>query len=71
MSTIHLGIEELIARQQQESMSRVTRHTWRLTDFWRAQEHTHQRNCRPIADKMAQMVELVELGRMQLRWAMM
>ena len=71
MSTLHLGIEELIARQQHESMSRATRHTWRLTDFWRTQEHTHQHSCRSAADKMTRMVELVELGRMQLRWAML
>lgn len=71
MSTLHLGIEELIARQQHESMNRATRHTWRLTDFWRTQKHTHQQSRRPTADKMTRMVELVELGRMQLRWAML
>ena len=36
MTTLHLGIEELIARRQNETVEQTTRHTWHLTEFWRA-----------------------------------
>ena len=70
MTTVYLGVEELIARRQPEAMDLATRHTWRLADFWRAETQQRRLSIRSVADKMAQSVELVEMSRLQLRWAM-
>ena len=72
MSTQYLGVEELIARQQNEYMGRSVRHTWRLTDFWRERDRTQHVSQRTSVGSAATWPrELVELGRMQLRWAML
>ena len=72
MSTQYLGVEELIARQQNGFMDRSVRHTWRLTDFWRERDRTQHVSQRTSVGGAATWPrELVELGRMQLRWAML
>ncbi len=69
MTTVHWGLEEMIARQHEESRQRATRHTWHLTEFWRHGRRPEQ----PVAHqskRSAKMNELVELGITQARWAM-
>ena len=68
MTTIHLGIEELIARHHVESMQRTTRHAWHLTDFWRRVRRPQPAMRR--AQTRAWAGELVELSVSQARWAM-
>ena len=68
MTTIHLGIEELIARQREESMQRTVRQARHLTEFWRRVRRTQP--TRPSAQTRAWAGELVELSVSRARWAM-
>ena len=68
MTTMHLGVEELIARQHEEAMQHTVRHAWHLSEFWRRERHPNQ----PLAHVRkapAWAGELVELGVTQARWA--
>lgn len=68
MTTLHLGIEELIARQHAEAMPRTVRHAWHLTEFWRS-----RRQLQPAERHVripAWAGELVELSTAQARWAL-
>lgn len=71
MTTVYLGLEEMIARQRQNEITQTARHTWRLTDFWRAHRPAHEHSRSSVAEKMVRMTELVEMSRLQLRWAML
>ena len=66
MTTLHLGVEELIARQHAEAMSRSDRHAWHLVEFWRSRRQS------PSAERHVRMPawtdELVELSTAQARW---
>lgn len=69
MTTTHLGIEEMMARQQSATMERTSRHTWHLTDFWR---HAAQRRQRAAERRSpAWRGELVEWGVTYARLAML
>ncbi|MFO7635158.1 MAG: hypothetical protein R6W76_21610 [Caldilinea sp.] len=68
MTTMHLGIEELIARQQMESMRRSDRHAWHFTEFWRRERRPASVENGPQWPAWAG--ELVELSISQARWAM-
>ncbi len=69
MNTIHLGVEEMIARQQLESMERSVRHAWHLTEFRRSLRWLPRRQARPQTPQWVN--ELVVFGTTQARWAMM
>ena len=71
MTTMHLGIEEMIAHRQNGFMELSVRHSWRLADFWRTCAQTHQVSHRVHAEHTTLRThELVELSKTQLRWAM-
>lgn len=69
MTTVHWAVEEMIARQHEESMQHASRHAWHLTEFWRRERHPKQ-----PADRLhkapAWVGELVELSVTQARWVM-
>jgi len=69
MNTIHLGVEEMIARQQLESMERSVRHAWHLTEFRRSLRWLPRRQARPQTPQWVN--ELVVFGTTRARWAMM
>jgi len=69
MTTIHLGVEELIARQREASMQRSVRHAWHLTDFRRQTRRPQLAEHRLQLPTWAD--ELVELSTAQARWAML
>jgi len=71
MTTVYLGIEEMIARQRQNEIAQTARQTRRLTDFGRTHRPAHEHSRSSVAEKMARMTELVELSRLQLHWAML
>lgn len=69
MTTLHLGVEELIARQQNESVERSVRHAWHLTEFLR-----RARTPRPTQQEArtpAWAGELIELSITKARWALL
>lgn len=68
MTTLHLGVEELIARQHVEAVEHSVRHAWHLTEFWRHKRHP-QFPLKPAASP-SWAGELVELSITQARWAM-
>jgi len=68
MTTMHLGIEELIARQREDTTRHAVRHAWHLTEFWRRERHPHPPQMYAAPKTWAG--ELVELSITQLRWAM-
>ena len=71
MTTMHLGIEEMIAHRQNGYMELSVRHSWCLAGFWRNREQTHQISHRAHAERTtARTHELMELSKTQLRWAM-
>ena len=59
MTTMHLGIEELIARQHEESLQRTVRQAWHLTEFWRRVRRSQPTG--PSAQTRAWAGEMVEL----------
>jgi hypothetical protein len=67
MTTLHLGVEELIARQHVEAMERSVRHTWHFTEFWRPERHPQVSQSPSASTSWAG--ELVELSITQARWA--
>ena len=69
MTTMHLGVEELIARQRKEAMQHTVRHAWHLSEFWRRERHPKQ-PLEPVDKAPAWPGELVELGITQARLAM-
>jgi hypothetical protein len=68
MTTRHLEIEALIARQQMESMQRSSRHAWHVTEFLRKERHPV--SAAQDTQRPSWAGELVELGITQARWAM-
>lgn len=69
MSTIHLGVEELIARQHVEAMDRSVRHAWHLTEFRRSLRWFPRKEVRSQTPQWVN--ELVVFSTTQARWAMM
>lgn len=67
MTTLHLGIEELIARQHTEATPRTVRYTWHLTEFWRSRRQSQSAGRRERTSAWAG--ELVELSTAQAHWA--
>jgi len=68
MTTLHLGVEELIACQHAAAMSRTVRHAWHLTEFWRTLRQSQPAERRERTPAWAG--ELVELSTAQARWAL-
>lgn len=68
MTTVHLGIEELIARQQPEAVERSVRHAWHLGEFRRTVRRQRQAQTRPQTPQWVD--ELVVFSSTQARWAM-
>lgn len=68
MTTVHLGIEELIARQHAEALTHTDRHAWHLTEFWRLRRQSQPAGRQERPPVWAN--ELVELSITQARWAL-
>ncbi len=68
MNTMHLGIEEMIAARQNETVERNARHAWRLADF---RHHLRmRRQAEPRTRTGAWAGELTELSLSQARWSL-
>ncbi len=69
MTTIHLGVEEMIARQQPEAVERSVRHAWHWTELRRSMRRQPQAKARTQTPQWVN--ELVVFSTTQARWAMM